>query len=118
MVDPFFKTNNTDTQANVNTDDKKDTDKSIQTLMSQQKEIQEKYKELKELYTNEQLDENQKSEITEQMEKLSALYSENKATIAMLTSTVSGDKEIHTNKNIDVKTEKNEKKLSIGKIAI
>jgi hypothetical protein len=41
------------------------------------------------LYTNDQLDADQKEEIAEQMQKLSTLYSENKATIAMLTSDIS-----------------------------
>lgn len=115
MVDPFFKKNNDDShESNI----VKDTNTGIQTLMWQQQEIQEKYKELKELYTNDQLDADQKEEIAEQMQKLSTLYSENKATIAMLTSDISWEKEIHTNKNIEVKTEKNEKKLSLWKIAL
>jgi negative regulator of replication initiation len=69
--------------------------------MSQQQEIQSKYKELKSLLADETLTDAQKEEIHEQMQKLSDLYSYNKSTLAALSTDISGEKEIHVNKNID-----------------
>ena len=86
--------------------------------MAQQKQIQDKYKELKDLYATNQLTDEQKQELQVQMQKLSDLYSQNKQTLLMLSTTVSGDKEIHTNKNVEVKTEKNVKKISFSGIII
>lgn len=90
----------------------------IQVLLAQQRQIQEKYKELKDLYTTNQLTEDQKQELQIQMQKLSDLYSQNKQTLLMLSTAVSGDKEIHTNKDIAVKNEKNVRKVSFSGIVV
>lgn len=90
----------------------------IQVLLAQQRQIQEKYKELKELYTTNQLTDDQKQELQVQMQKLSDLYNQNKQTLIMLSTAVSGDKEVHTNKDIAIKTEKNSRKISFSGIVI
>lgn len=69
--------------------------------MSQQQQIQEKYKELKELLKDEDLTPNQQQEIKEQMQNLSDLYSQNKLALATLQTNIAGEKEIHVDKNIN-----------------
>jgi negative regulator of replication initiation len=85
--------------------------------MSQQEQIQSKYKELKELLENPELTDNQKEEIHNQMQKLSDLYSHNKATLATLTTNISGEKEIHVDKNINTENSKS-KNFSFKKFMI
>ena len=118
MVDPFFTTgNNTDSNQWQNQwlDNSQQT---INDLMSQQQQIQEKYKELKELLQDWWLTQNQKDEIHEQMQKLSDLYSQNKVTLASLTTNVAWEKEIHVNKDINTENSKAKsfsfKKFMIG----
>ena len=117
MADPFFTTGNNsqanDTQNQWNNNIAEITEK----LMSQQHQIQEKYKQLKDLLQNGNLTENQTSEIREQMQKLSDLYSQNKATLTSLTTNISWEKEIHVNKNIHTDTKSRSfsfKKFMIG----
>lgn len=115
MTDPFFQT----AQNNwSNNNEKKNNQEWIQLLLEQQRQIQEKYKELKELYNHEKLTEDQKQELEEQIQKLTNLYKQNKDTLATLTTTIDGDKEIHTNTNVTIKKESNIKKLSFKWIAI
>ena len=122
MVDPFFAnwqwtswTNNwqqaeksvqPDTAAN-----------SVEQIMSQQEQIQWKYKELKELLQNPELTDNQRDEIHDQMQKLSDLYSHNKATLATLTTNIAWEKEIHVNKNVNTDNSKS-KNFSFKKFMI
>ena len=110
MVDPFFTANNNQNNnqwENAETTQQTDgTQQTIDNLMSQQHQIQEKYKELKALLQNETLTENQQQEIHEQMQKLSDLYSQNKATLTSLTTNIAWEKEIHVNKNIDTENSK------------
>jgi len=101
MVDPFFDTKPTQWDSQKSWQEWTWTETTIESLLSQQEQIQNKYKELKELLTNESLTENQKNEIQEQMQKLSDLYSQNKTTLAALTTNISWEKEIHVNKNIN-----------------
>ena len=111
MVDPFFTTWNNQWSNNAETQD------SINKLMSQQQQIQEKYKELKELLKDEDLTPNQQQEIKEQMQNLSDLYSQNKLALATLQTNIAGEKEIHVDKNIN--TEKSwSKSFSFKKFAI
>lgn len=122
MTDPFFATapNNWNTGANT-TDteaEKKTNQESIQALLEQQRQIQDKYKELKSLQSTEKLTPEQEQDLQEQIQKLVDLYTQNKETLALLTTTIEWDKEIHTNKNITVKKESNIKKLSFKWIAI
>lgn len=121
MVDPFFTTwNNTwNTSWNNwwNSIWNSNTTKGIDTLMSEQTQIQNKYKELKSLLLSENLTENQVAEIKEQMQNLSDLYSHNKETIAALSTNISGEKEIHVNKNIKP-DESNSKTFSFRKILL
>ena len=93
------------------------TQSSIDKLKSQQEQIQSKYKELKELLENPELTDNQKEEIHDQMQKLSDLYSHNKATLATLTTNISGEKEIHVDKNINTENSKS-KNFSFKKFMI
>lgn len=108
MVDPFFTTgNNTNNNTNNNTWPVQwDTQQNIENLKSQQLQIQEKYKQLKVLLQNEGLTQNQKEEVHEQMQKLSDLYSQNKATLTSLTTNISWEKEIRVNKNINTENSK------------
>lgn len=110
MVDPFFTANNNQNNnqwENAETTQQTDgTQQTIDNLMSQQHQIQEKYKELKALLQNETLTENQQQEVHEQMQKLSDLYSQNKATLTSLTTNIAWEKEIHVNKNIDTENSK------------
>lgn len=122
MTDPFFATapNNWDNGANAqNTEsDKKTNQESIQALLEQQRQIQEKYKELKTLQDTEKLTPEQAQDLQEQVQRLVDLYTQNKETLALLTTTIEWDKEIHTNKDVTVKKESNLKKLSFKWIAI
>lgn len=115
MTDPFFQT----AQNNWwNSTDKKNNQEWIQLLLGQQRQIQEKYKELKELYNHKDLTDDQKQELEEQIQKLTDLYKQNKDTLATLTTTIDWDKEIHTNTNVAIKNGWNTKKLSFKWIAI
>lgn len=117
MVDPFFVTWKDQWSNDSWATQWSNTQQTIDTLMSQQQEIQNKYKELKHLLSDENLTEAQRDEINEQMKKLSDLYSYNKSTLAMLSTDVSGEKEIHVNKNVD--TEKSwSKNFSFKKFMI
>lgn len=118
MVDPFFTTWNTSWNNWWNSATwNNNTTKGLDTLMAEQTEIQNKYKELKSLLLSEELTQNQIAEVKEQMQNLSDLYSHNKETIAALSTNVSGEKEIHVNK--DVKPdESNSKSFSFRKILI
>ncbi len=60
----------------------------IKELLSQQSQIQEKYKELKSLLEKESLDETQIQQVKDQMDKLSNLYSQNKVTLAELSTNI------------------------------
>lgn len=117
MTDPFFTTGNS-SQVNNPQNEWNNTTEIIDNLTSQQKQIQEKYKELKELLNTQDLTQNQKEEIHEQMQKLSDLYSHNKATLASLTTNISWEKEIHVDKNINTDNAKSKwfsfKKFMIG----
>lgn len=117
MVDPFFTTWNTSWNNWWNTTTPNNTTKGLDTLMSEQEEIQKKYKELKSLLLSEELTQNQIAEIKEQMQNLSDLYSHNKETIAALSTNISGEKEIHVNKNVKP-DESNSKSFSFRKILI
>jgi len=46
------------------------------------------------------------------MQKLSNLYTQNKQTLAMLSTNISGQKEVHVNKDVVVKEQKKRKKFS------
>ena len=122
MTDPFFATapSNWNTGANTqNTEnDKKTNQESIQALLEQQRQIQEKYKELKNLQSTENLTVEQSQDLQDQVERLIGLYTQNKETLALLTTTIEWDKEIHVNKDVTVKKESNMKKLSFKWIAI
>lgn len=120
MTDPFFQTaqNNWTTNWNNEETDKKQNQESIQALLEQQRQIQEKYKELKAIAQNEELTNEQSQELQNQIDKLLALYTKNKETLALLTTTIEWEKQIYTNKNISVQKESNSKKLSIQWIAI
>lgn len=101
MVDPFFETWKAQWSNESWSPMWSNTQQTIDNLMSQQQEIQNKYKELKSLLADETLTDTQRNEIHEQMQKLSDLYSYNKSTLAALSTDISGEKEIHVNKNID-----------------
>ena len=104
MVDPFFTTGNN--QNNNQWSAQWSSQQTIDNLKSQQLQIQEKYKQLKALLQNEWLTKNQQEEVHEQMQKLSDLYSQNKATLASLTTSISWEKEIRVNKNINTENSK------------
>lgn len=106
MADPFFTTGNSSQVNNQQNQWNWNTTQIIDKLMAQQQQIQTKYKELKELLNTQNLTQNQQQEIHEQMQKLSDLYSQNKATLASLTTNISWEKEIHVNKNIDTENAK------------
>jgi DNA-binding transcriptional regulator YbjK len=53
----------------------------IQKILEQQEQIMAKYQELKNLYENHQLDLSQKELVHQQMQKLNALYTQNKETL-------------------------------------
>lgn len=117
MVDPFFATWKAQWSNESWSPMWSNTQQTIDSLMSQQQEIQNKYKELKSLLADETLTDAQREEIHEQMQKLSDLYSYNKSTLAALSTDISGEKEIHVNKNID--TEKSwSKNFSFRKFMI
>ena len=122
MTDPFFATAPQNWATGANTPDtdaeKKTNQESIQALLEQQRQIQDKYKELKSLQSTEKLTPEQEQDLQEQIQKLVDLYTQNKETLALLTTTIEWDKEIHTNKNITVQKESNIKKLSFKWIAI
>ena len=105
MADPFFTTGNS-SQINNPQNQWNDTTEIVNNLMSQQQQIQEKYKELKDLLSTQDLTQSQQEEIHEQMQKLSDLYSQNKATLASLTTNISWEKEIHVNKDVDTENAK------------
>jgi len=118
MVDPFFTTWNTSWNNWWNpTTWNSNTTKGLDTLMSEQTQIQNKYKELKSLLLSEKLTPNQIAEIKEQMQNLSDLYSHNKETIAALSTNISWEKEIHVDKNVKP-DESNSKTFSFRKILI
>lgn len=104
MVDPFFTTGNN--QNNNQWSAQWSSQQTIDNLKFQQLQIQEKYKQLKALLQNEWLTKNQQEEVHEQMQKLSDLYSQNKATLASLTTSISWEKEIRVNKNINTENSK------------
>jgi len=127
MVDPFFQNNvqnnpqwsnqNPSTQNNVSTDnvwssDQNNINAQIQQITQQQEEIQKKHQQLKELYDDKSLSADQKSQVVEQLQKLVQLYNQNKQALATLTTNISGQKEIHVNKNIQVKQNKHRRKVS------
>jgi len=118
MADPFFTTGNNIQANNWQNQWENNTSQIIENLKSQQQQIQAKYKELKELLNSQELTQNQQSEVQEQMQKLSDLYSQNKATLASLTTNIAWEKEIHVNKNIDTGNSKSRsfsfKKFMIG----
>lgn len=122
MTDPFFATAPQNWNTGTNTPDteavKKNNQESIQALLEQQRQIQDKYKELKSLQSSEKLTPEQEQDLQEQMSKLIELYTQNKETLALLTTTIEWDKEIHTNKDITIKKESNIKKLSFKWIFI
>ncbi len=126
MVDPFFKQNENTKNQNVDSnqttnnsgDWSVDISQQIKELNLQQEQIQEKYKELKSLYETHNLDLGQKEQIQEQMWKLSTLYTQNKQTLATLTSNISGEKQIQINKDVVVKTKKTGKKISMTGILL
>ena len=87
----------------------------IKTLNEQQQQIQSKYQELKALYNGEwaqKLNIEQKQQVQEQMQKLSDLYTQNKQTLALLTTNIDGEKQVQINKNVVVKQQHKNKKLS------
>ena len=53
----------------------------IQKILEQQEQIMAKYQELKNSYENHQLDLSQKELVHQQMQKLNALYTQNKETL-------------------------------------
>lgn len=106
MADPFFTTGNNSQVNNPQKQWNDNTSQIIEKLMSQQQQIQTKYKELKELLHTQNLTQNQQQEVYEQMQKLSDLYSQNKATLASLTTSISWEKEIHVDKNVDTESAK------------
>ena len=118
MVDPFFTTGNNQKNNQWQAQWANNAQQTIDALMAQQQQIQEKYKQLKELSQNWGLTQNQQNEVHEQMQKLSDLYSKNKATLATLTTNISWEKEIHVNKNINTENSKAKsfsfKKFMIG----
>ena len=118
MTDPFFTTRNNSQSNNTQNQWNNNTAQIIEKLTSQQQQIQAKYKELKELLNTQNLTENQQNEVHEQMQKLSDLYSQNKATLASLATNISGEKEIHVNKNVNTDNSKSRsfsfKKFMIG----
>jgi len=93
-------------------------EQQVQQLNGQQQQIQDKYKQLKELYQNNELTIDQKQQIQEQMQRLSDLYTQNKQTLAMLATNISGEKQVQINKNIQVKEQRKGKKVSFGGIMI
>ena len=92
MVDPFFTTDNNSNSNQWQNQWLDNSQQTINNLMLQQQQIQEKYKELKELLQDWWLTQNQQDEIHEQMQKLSDLYSQNKATLATLTTNIAWEK--------------------------
>lgn len=118
MADPFFTTGNNIQANNWQNQWENNTSQIIENLKSQQQQIQAKYKELKELLNSQELTQNQQSEVQEQMQKLSDLYSQNKATLASLTTNIAWEKEIHVNKDINTNNSKSRsfsfKKFMIG----
>lgn len=123
MTDPFFTTwnnnpwNNQWNQSNAQSTAADNTQNSIDKIMAQQEQIQWKYKELKELLQNPELTDNQKDEIHDQMQRLSDLYSQNKSTLATLTTSISWEKEIHVDKNVNTENSKS-KNFSFKKFMI
>lgn len=113
MTDPFFTTGS---NINPNSTPPQTTPATpadqVQILNGQQQQIQSKYKELKDLYQNQQLTVEQKQQVWNQMQKLSDLYTQNKQTLAMLSTNISGEKQVQINKNIVVKEQKKNKKVS------
>ena len=103
MVDPFYKTVNQNTPT---------TSDQIKKLNEQQQQIQAKYQELKNLYQDSQLTVDQKRQIDMQMGKLSNLYTQNKQTLLTISTDISGNKKIYVDKNITVKSQKKNKKIS------
>jgi len=142
MTDPFFTTgntagnnttqnnnpqqiNNTTWNANVSSNVQAQTNTNsatvatpadqIKVLNDQQQQIQIKYQELKALYNGEwaqKLNIEQKQQVQEQMQKLSDLYTQNKQTLTLLTTNIDGEKQVQINKNVVVKQQKKNKKLS------
>jgi uncharacterized coiled-coil DUF342 family protein len=56
--------------------------------LEQQRQIQDKYKELKSLQSTEKLTPEQEQDLQEQIQKLVDLYTQNKETLALLTTTI------------------------------
>lgn len=128
MADPFFNTANNAVpqnnpnqpniqwvqpwQANINQTQQPTINDQVKKLNDQQTQIQAKYQELKNLYQNSQLTIDQKQQVQVQMEKLSTLYTQNKQTLLTISTTISGDKEIRVDKNVAVKKQKQNKKIS------
>ncbi len=114
---------NTQNQTNPSTSNPKSTPQNTleqqkQQLLSQQEQIQLKYQQLKDLYQNNQLNVEQKQQVQEQMQKLSDLYTQNKQTLAMLATDISWEKQVQINKNVQVKEQKTQKKISFWGIMI
>lgn len=123
MADPFFTTWNQTTpesenQNNSSSGETMNVKDHIKELLSQQSQIQEKYKELKSLLEKESLDETQIQQVKDQMDKLSNLYSQNKVTLAELSTNIEWEKEIVVNKNIKVDTNSKTKNISFWKLMI
>jgi hypothetical protein len=54
----------------------------------------------------------QKQQVEIQLKKLSDLYTQNKQTLTMLSTNISGQKQVQINKNVVVKQQKKNKKVS------
>ncbi len=124
MTDPFFTTwnninpNNTPPQTPAPQVTPAD---QIKTLNDQQNQIQSKYKELKNLYSEQngqKLTIEQKQQVGDQMQKLSDLYTQNKQTLAMLSTNIAWEKQVQINKDVVVKEQKKWKKVSFRWIMI
>ena len=124
MTDPFFTTGKNINPNNLESSNSHSSPNAtpvttpadqIKTLNDQQNRIQSKYKELKILYSEQngqKLNIEQKQQVGDQMQKLSDLYTQNKQTLAMLSTNISGEKQVQINKNVVVKEQKKGKKVS------
>jgi hypothetical protein len=61
---------------------------------------------------NQKLNIDQKQQVEIQLNKLSDLYTQNKQTLAMLSTNIDGQKQVQINKNVVVKQQKKNKKVS------
>ena len=121
MTDPFYTTwnvNPNNTQSNTpaqNVAPVSNPADQIKTLTDQQQQIQSKYQELKALYaweSDQKLNIEQKQQVEVQLKKLSDLYTQNKQTLALLSTNIDGEKQVQINKNVVVKQQKKNKKVS------